>query len=141
MSLENRCALATLVGFLYFLLVFSFGFVFGLIRQLWLVPMWGDRWAELAEMPLMILVITWVARRLVNKFSDRLSSAGFLVVGVVALVCLLLVELTLVGVFWGISIPDYILSRDSISGAAYLLSLELFAAIPAWLSYRLQRNR
>ncbi|GAB4379704.1 MAG: hypothetical protein Kow00121_34360 [Elainellaceae cyanobacterium] len=41
---------------LYFTLVFGTGFILGVIRVLWVVPYLGTRWAELLEMPIMLVV-------------------------------------------------------------------------------------
>ena len=46
-------------GFAYFALVFGAGFVLGVLRISFLVPRFGERLAELAEMPLMLLVIVY----------------------------------------------------------------------------------
>ena len=44
-------------GFLYFVMVLGSGFVLGTFRVPFLVPRMGERWAELAEMPIMAAVI------------------------------------------------------------------------------------
>ena len=53
----------------YFALVFGAGFVFGAVRVTWLVPRLGERAAELAEMPLMFVVIVFAARFVVRRFA------------------------------------------------------------------------
>jgi hypothetical protein len=42
---------------IYFGLVFSAGRVLGIIRTLWLVPLAGERTAELIETPFMVIVV------------------------------------------------------------------------------------
>jgi hypothetical protein len=44
-------------GLAYFALVFGAGFVLGVLRVSFLVPRFGERIAELGEMPLMLAVI------------------------------------------------------------------------------------
>lgn len=61
-------------AFLYFLLVFGIGFVLGRIRTLWLVPQFGARTAELMEMPVMLVAIFIVARRIVRRFVQSAPS-------------------------------------------------------------------
>lgn len=51
----------------YFLIVFGAGFALALVRIPGLVPLLGVRWAELAEMPVMLAVIAWAAHRLVRR--------------------------------------------------------------------------
>lgn len=46
----------------YFLLVFGAGFVLGTVRVLLILPLVGERAAELLEMPLMLTVIVFAAR-------------------------------------------------------------------------------
>jgi hypothetical protein len=49
-------------GVLYFSLVFATGFVLGNIRVFWIVPILGVRWAELMELPVMLVVTILAAR-------------------------------------------------------------------------------
>jgi hypothetical protein len=53
---------------LYFVLVFSAGFVFGTIRTLWIVPRIGTRMAELTGTPIMFVVTVLAARWTVLRF-------------------------------------------------------------------------
>jgi len=120
-------------GVLYFMLVFSAGFVLGTIRTLWVVPKLGVRTAELIEAPLMfglsILAARWVVRRLrlPPDYSKRLAF------GCVALGLMLLVEFTFVLWIRGLTIREYIATRDPISGAVYVLTLGAFAVIPVFV--------
>jgi hypothetical protein len=60
---------------LYFALVMGTGFAFGCVRVLLLVPRIGERYAELVEMPFMLLAIVVAARYVVRRFdlSPRLG--------------------------------------------------------------------
>lgn len=42
------------LGVAYFGIVFSIGFLLGVVRVLWLVPRLGERYAELIETPFMV---------------------------------------------------------------------------------------
>ncbi|UVT16144.1 MAG: hypothetical protein H8K04_00820 [Nitrospira sp.] len=121
---------------LYFLLVFGAGFVLGIGRVLLLVPLLGERAAELCEMPLMLTVIVVAARRIVHRRLDerRLSSA--LAVGVLAMGLVLIGDLVVGILFRGMAAPEVFFDRDPVSGAAYYASLLLFAVMPAILVRR-----
>ncbi|MGF1459001.1 MAG: hypothetical protein ACFBSG_08230 [Leptolyngbyaceae cyanobacterium] len=124
------CGRTVRAGLLYFVMVFSVGFVLGVVRVLWAVPRFGPRAAELMEMPLMLvataLAAVWIVRWL------RVPSRGWirLGMGLIATACLLLTEFTVVLNLRGLSIVDYVASRDPISGTVYILMLALFALMP-----------
>lgn len=118
-------------GALYFGLVFGAGFVLGAIRVTFLVPRFGERIAELAEMPLMLVVIHFAARLITQCYSARIQGKGWIVVGAVALFLLLLCELGLAVVLQDRPLSAYIRSRDPVSGTVYLVMLALFALWPA----------
>ncbi len=115
---------------LYFLLVFGAGFVLGTLRILLVVPLLGERTAELLEMPLMLGVIIAAARWLVlHRLDDgRLSSA--LSVGCIAMGFVLLADLAVGMWLRGLSVMEVFLNRDPVSGAAYYAALLFFAIMP-----------
>jgi len=121
---------------LYFFLVFGAGFILGTVRVLLLVPLLGERTAELLEMPLMLFVTVvaaqWVIR---HKMKDHRLSAT-LSVGFIALGILLIAELGVGMWLRGISATEVFLDRDPVSGTAYYVSLVLFAVMPAILTRR-----
>ena len=117
-------------GLLYFALVFGAGFVLGTIRTLWVVPRFGERNAELMEAPLM-LAVTFLAARWMERHSLLPSAqAARLGVGLVALALLLAAEFAVVLRLRGLSIAEYVATRDPVAGAVYLLSLGFFALAP-----------
>ena len=118
-------------GLVYFALVFAAGFLLGLVRVPLLVPRLGVRFAELLEMPLMLLVIVCSARYVVRRYRP-LSRPSCLLVGVVALSLLAATELLFAALLQGQTPAQYVASRDPVSGAVYLAMLLLFAAMPAW---------
>ncbi len=123
------------VGFLYFLMVFAAGFALGPIRVLWLVPRVGERTAELLEMPVMATAIyfaaRWAVRRLQGaSWNQRLGA------GLFALAWLLSFEFGLVLRLRGLSVAEYLESRDPVAGAAYAAALLFFAVAPALLGRR-----
>ena len=123
-------ARAVRAGVVYFLVVFGFGFVFGVVRVLLLVPRVGERAAELIEMPLMLAVIVLAARWLVRR-APTMPVGAFLVVGWLALGLLIAAELTLAWLMSGLDPLAWATSRDPVSGTAYAVSLLVFALAPA----------
>lgn len=121
-----RCAAA------YFALVFAAGFLLGSVRVPLLVPRMGERLAELAEMPLMLVAIFLAAGHVVRRYGGRIGARDWLVVGVLALALMVIAELLLAGVLAGRDIGEYIAARDPVSGSVYLVMLLVFAAMP-WL--------
>jgi MFS family permease len=120
-------------GITYFGIVFGAGFILGPIRILLLVPNLGERLAELIELPLMLIVIIFAARRIIEKFEAPYLISQRLSIGFIALSILLLFEFTLVLKLRGITITEYFQSRDPISGTAYYLSLLVFALMPMFV--------
>lgn len=114
---------------LYFASVFGVGFVLGTVRVLLLVPRLGVRWAELLELPLMLLASFYFARLVVRR-SGRFASVRRLAIGLTALGFLLAAEIGLTVLVRGQSLAEYLESRDAVSGVAYLLSLAAFALMP-----------
>jgi hypothetical protein len=123
-------------GALYFAIVFGAGFVLGTIRTLWIVPRFGTRAAELMEAPVMLVVTIIAARWVARRLSLRFTPAVRLGVGLVALGLLLSAELT--GVLWlqGLTIRDYIASRDPVAGTVYIAMLAVFAVMPLLVARR-----
>jgi hypothetical protein len=119
----------------YFTLVFLAGFFLGTVRVLLVVPALGERWAELLEMPLMVLVSLAAARWVVGRFRIPSRARDRLAVGCAALLLLLLAEVMVVVLVQRISLGEYFRGRDPIAGGAYALSLLLFALMP-WLAGR-----
>jgi len=113
---------------IYFAIVFGFGFVFGAIQVLWMVPRFGERVAELIETPFMLIAIIFAAL-IIKRFrvGRTLVAVGS---GVVALGLLILAELVFVMRLRGLTVSQYIATRDPVSGAAYLMMLVVFALMP-----------
>jgi hypothetical protein len=119
---------------LYFALIFGAGCLLGAVRVLWFVPRLGSRAAELVEMPIMLVVTieaaSWITRRLAVP---RLRSK-MLAMGAIALALMLIAEFTLVLWLRGLSIRQYLASRDRVAASAYYVTLLLFGLMPLLLS-------
>lgn len=121
---------------IYYALVFGAGFALALVRLPFLVPRFGARVAELIEMPVMLVVIYFAARWLVRRYLAGASTAARLATGLMALSLLLLTEFSVVLWLQGMSLRESMMNRDPVSGAAYALSLLLFALMPLLVARR-----
>ncbi len=126
-------------GLLYFAAVFAAGFVLGTIRVLWIVPHTGSRIAELMETPIMLVVTILAAQWVVRRSALPPAEVTRLGVGLVALGLMLAAEFTLVLWLRGLTIGDYLASRDPISGTVYYLMLGVYAVMPLLVARRLDR--
>lgn len=117
----------------YFALVFGAGFALGLVRVPFLVPRFGERVAELLELPVMVVVIVVVARWRQRR-TGELSSRQQLAVGGIALSLMLLAEFGLALALLGRSPVEAVCQRDPVSGTVYYAALVLFALMPWWLA-------
>jgi hypothetical protein len=123
-------------GAAYFGIVFAAGFVLGSIRVPWLVPCLGVRYAELIEMPFMLVAMTLAAGFVVRRWSLPATAAVRLGVGAVALGLLVATELSLAWVFQGLSPARYVASRDPVSGGVFAAMLVVFALLPLAIGRR-----
>ena len=123
-------------GVAYFAIVFGAGFVLGPIRILWLAPRFGTRLAELMETPIIFVVIVVAARWIVRRLALPSRASSRLGMGFIALGLMLIAEFTLVLWFRGLSIRDYLASRDPVSGTVYYAMLGVFAIMPLLLTRR-----
>lgn len=114
----------------YFGIVFGAGFVLGALRVLAVAPRLGEARAELLETPIMLVIIYFAARLVVDRFRiERVSVA--LAVGSAALGLLLAFEFTLVLAVRGLTFDAWYADRDPAAFAAYLAGLLAFALMPA----------
>jgi hypothetical protein len=117
-------------GSLYFALVFAAGFVLGTIRTLWVVPRVGTRKAELMETPIMLAVTIVVARWIVMRLAVPPTPSARLGMGWIALLLLLVTEFVFMLRLRGLTIRQYLASRDPVAGTFYYVLLAVFAVMP-----------
>lgn len=133
--MAQRARTISFASLVYLGLVFAAGFALGVVRVLWLAPQLGDRNAELFELPLMVAISFFAARFVLARFKPG-RVADCTVIGLLALMMLVALELTLVLAVQGWSLQEYLARRDPVSGIAYLVSLLIYAAMPALLAQR-----
>jgi hypothetical protein len=117
-------------GFVYFVLVLGAGFVLGVLRVPFLVPRMGERWAELAEMPLMAAVIFLAADYILRRFPDIRTPVHSVLAGMLAFVLSVAAELGLAMLLQDRTLLEFINSRDQVSGSVYVVLLLVFAVMP-----------
>ncbi|HET7212656.1 MAG TPA: hypothetical protein VFL79_03655 [Terriglobia bacterium] len=117
-------------GVVYFAVVFGAGFVLGIPRVLWVAPKLGTRAAELIESPIMLVVVILAARWVARRFALPPTFAARLGPGIIALGLLLAAEFTVVLKVRRLTLAQYFAGRDPVAGAAYILLLIIFAAMP-----------
>jgi hypothetical protein len=115
---------------LYFAIVLGTGFALGMFRVPVLVPRIGERWAELAEMPIMAAVIFFAAGYLLRRYPEICSPGRSLVAGFLALALSVAAELGLAVLLQDQSLAEFIASRDKVSGSVYIALLLVFAFMP-----------
>jgi type IV secretory pathway TrbD component len=123
-------------GVLYFALVFGVGFVLGTIRTLWVVPRVGTRTAELMETPVMLVAIIMASRWVVLHLAVPWPPTARLGMGGIALCLLVVAEFGLVLWLRGLSIREYLATRDPVSGTVYDVMLGVFAIMPLLVAGR-----
>ena len=117
-------------GLLYFAIVLGTGFVLGVVRVPFLVPRIGERWAELAEMPIMGVTIFLAAGYILRRFPEAQIPSNALAVGFLALALAVCAELGLAVFLQSQPLAEYLGSRDKISGSVYVAMLLVFAVMP-----------
>ncbi|MGQ0695414.1 MAG: hypothetical protein ACT4OL_07550, partial [Nitrospiraceae bacterium] len=135
-SLPYRPDAAMEAGGALFSLGVRRGIVLGTIRVLVVVPLFGERTAELLEMPLMLIVIVAAARWINRRYPEVHERSAQIRIGLMALGLVLAADLVVGVALRGMSPLEALSHRDPISGTAYCLSLLLFAAMPWLLSRR-----
>lgn len=115
---------------LYFTMVLGTGFILGMFRVPILVPRIGERWAELAEMPIMAAVIFFSAGYIMKRFPGIHSPGRSLAAGFLALALSVAAESGLAVLLQHQTLDEFIKSRDKVSGAVYVALLLVFAVMP-----------
>ncbi len=126
---------------LYFAFVFGAGFILGTIRVLFVVPRVGNRIAELAEMPVMLVVMILASWCILRSWNPPPARADRLTLGGIALALMLVAEFTLVLSLRGLSISEYLETRDPVSGSVYLAMLGVYATLPLLMGAKMPGRR
>lgn len=132
------------LSILYFGLVFLAGVVLGSVRVPFLQPALGVRYAELLEMPLMVLVIWQAAQftiwELEGGYGESLAFVTPVLIGALAFLWLVAVELAGTAVLrggWWNGLSVYLAERDAVAGPVYAGVVLLYALMP-WFVWKSQ---
>ena len=120
-------------GLLYFVLVFGAGFILGHIRLFWAVPRFGTRMAELLESPIIFAVMVVAAWWVVRCCRVPLTASIRLGMGLVALGLMLIAEFGFMLWLRGMTVAQYLATRDPISGTVYYFMLGVMAVLPLFI--------
>lgn len=129
MILPRQIALAAAA---YWALVFAGAFALGVIRTVWLVPRIGELAAVACEVPLVLTLSWWAARRVTARWGIAGGGAA-LVMGLIAFTILMLAELTLARLLSGQSPRQWAAGLLNPAGALGLAGQVLFALMPWWV--------
>ena len=123
-------------GALYFAIVFAFGFLFGAIREIYVVDQLGPVLSRALEAPL-ILGVSWiVAGWLIRRFNVPPSPAPRLVMGGLAFGLLMVAEAVL-GVYgFGQTLKGHVGEYATLKGLTGLAAQALFGLIPWFMALR-----
>ena len=126
-------------GTIYFLVAVGAEFVLEVIRLQVVALHVGERLAEMLEIPNVLLATIIGARWIVDRFTLPPLPGIRLGVGLVALLLLLIVEGTVILPLHGLSVSEYLATRDSAVGVAPLGALGVLTVMPFLVGYRWER--
>ena len=130
MSKASSAGRVVRAGVLYFAIAFGAGMVLGPLRILFLVPRLGERAAELLELPVMVFVCWLGARWVTRRLAVPPATGARLGMGGLAGALLLAAEFALVLPLRGLTLAEYLATRDPLAGAAYYLAVLLMVLMP-----------
>jgi hypothetical protein len=117
----------------YGAMAFAAGFAFGALRELVLIPAFGERLGRLIEFPVVTLTAcaigVWIGRR---------THAPAMALGLLGVCVLVVLESSMALGLMRISAADYLAGYDLTRGALFPIGLALMAAAPG-LGRRLKR--
>ncbi|WP_339691724.1 hypothetical protein [uncultured Parasphingorhabdus sp.] len=122
-------------GILYFLGVFTLGFILGAIRIFFLVPYTGPVFAVLVELPVILLVSWFFCRFLTRRFTVPTEPYERLLMGLIAFVCLMIGEALVAMFLQQGRMTDFFMTFDLPENRIGLAGQIAFALFPVLQSY------
>lgn len=117
-------------GLAYFAILFATGFLVGTVRVLLIEPQLGPVASVLIELPLMLALSWFVARRLIARFDPSASVKDRIVMGSSAVLLLVCAEMLLGALAFGMSATEQLARYATPRGVLTLVGQVGFALIP-----------
>ena len=121
-------------GIVYFIAVFTVGFVLGAIRVLWLEPLLGKTFAVAIEAPFLLVAMVFAARTIPSRLGLSCDVKSLAAVGLIALLFQQIADLAVGIGLRDMSPLDQLRSLATPAGMIYAASLAAFAAMPLLLN-------
>lgn len=117
-------------GLAYFAIVFAAGFLFGVIRAVFLTPHLGALPAVLVELPFILALAWWACGRILDRRRVPARLADRALMGGSAFTLLILAEAALAAGLQGQTIAEFMAGWQEPAGAAGLAGQIVFAVLP-----------
>lgn len=117
-------------GFVYGVLCFAAGFVFGAFREMVLIPAFGSGAGRLIELPLVTLTAVALAWGMVRLRPHR-ARRVWLAIGLAGVATLLALESALALLILRVPLSDYVAGYDVTEGSLFPVGLAIMLCAPA----------
>ena len=118
-------------GFVYFVIVFTIGFILGSIRVLVVAPRSGELMAVLIELPLMLTAAWFICASLIARYQVAPRIPDRITMGSSAFALLLVAEIVLSTAVFGNPIGHIFVGYLTLHGFVGLCGQLTFAAFPS----------
>ncbi len=119
---------------LYFVALFTLGFILGTLRTLVVAPITGAFVATAAEVPIMVAAAFFLCRWAVHRWHVPCSTLPRLVMTAWFLILLALAESILGTLLFGRSVADQVASLATPAGLIGLTAQLIAAFLPIWIA-------
>lgn len=119
-----------IAGIAYFLIVFATGFLFGIIRTIFVELYIGEIWAVLVEIPIILTLSWFISVVVVRRTGVPAKLLDRLVMGTVAFTCLVSGEIAISVGLRGITIIQHFQLYENMPALFGLVGQIIFGLIP-----------
>lgn len=118
------------LGLLYGVLGFCAGFVFGVLRELVLIPNFGEALGGQIEFPMVTAAVALIGAWMGRHFGPGHSNAWLVGLGVIGVLTLLVIESSFALAILQQPLDSYLQAYDLSTGSKFPFGLAVMAAIP-----------